>query len=252
MKDYIVSVIKIAKEEKYLDDFISGSLYMNNLNFFISSEVEEVGDSSEATAIHKKIPNPYLLGRESSFNIRDSSDIYTPVFCLYAIKMSDLEKNNGKIILDEKIVSFGEYAVIITDFSEFNNCIDKSDIIIERSLIHYNDFNKITNHVFFNPITHKKREYSHQKEFRLYCPSIFCIEDEKKFQEREQVGFDVIKDNHIRVKIGELSKITQKVMTKELIEGVSFELNDNQNLVSVDNYDLFTNMGWKRNNRLFK
>ena len=94
MADYIAALIKIVRCRGYAEDFIQGKLYMNNIDFFNKSQLEEVGDNSEVTAIvmnyNLKIGNrTYILpGR-----IIDSGALCHPAFCMQRVYQSDYLKN---------------------------------------------------------------------------------------------------------------------------------------------------------------
>ncbi|MEH7248742.1 hypothetical protein V7114_18360, partial [Neobacillus niacini] len=98
------SVYALLKFTPYIDSFLSGELYLNNLKRYIDMEKESgikgVGDKYEASHIFNSMifkmydseTNELILeGESSAMDFRIDGDEKRPVFCLFAITGDLLE-----------------------------------------------------------------------------------------------------------------------------------------------------------------
>lgn len=146
--------VKILERESYVDDLLDGKLYAKRISWFRNVENE---DGSGRNDPHEGTLLLDLLGEGSRFSIwrQDNpasriditaGDIDGPIqfhpnylnnlnaFCLHAVhtgnldwhKISDddIERLRDKLRIDERCLTLGKYAVVITDIREFFNRIE--------------------------------------------------------------------------------------------------------------------------------
>ncbi|BFU78847.1 hypothetical protein ALC152_20620 [Arcobacter sp. 15-2] len=170
-------LLKIFKEEKYLNDFLNGKLYMNTLKYFKEDERLDIARLDRCETIVENF-KPNYLQIETFVVPKDELCMMTKVtkkydlcniFCMLSIWK---EYEEEKISLDEKNKEFGNYCIVITNFTEFLKRIDNATNLknIEKSdysKIDYIDKNK-KNKIKENMIPFTKFDnFSYQREFRI-------------------------------------------------------------------------------------
>jgi hypothetical protein len=70
-KHHIISLIKITN---YPADVVAGDLFCNRLQYYRETELQEIGDESEAIAISKW------------YKLVDKDLLPCPVFCMYSVE----------------------------------------------------------------------------------------------------------------------------------------------------------------------
>lgn len=234
-----MGLIKIMRSPDDQEYFRNGKLYMNRVKYFIDSEENEIGDSSEAISVIKNLSTGQL-------NIREISDAYRPIFCMSAIKQSDIKRNGGVVKIDRKLLDFGEYAVVITDVKKFIGLIRAVTPSMYASFVQYIDFDKV-NEAIFNPIVKKKRnKYGHQHEFRIFTNTVYCAGgDELSVQDID--GFTVLNDITYTPDIGDIHDISVKCLTEDLVHGIKSNFHVDWEFAKTTNFNLYNRNGWRRN-----
>jgi len=126
-------------DREYLDDFLSGSLYMNTLQYFAEREAHDPGaevrgDSWEGVArvfgirsAAVRINDIYvpITGIDHQLPWRPTDGIRANVFCMYA-----LAENWGPPVHEENF-NFGDTVACITDVSEFFRRLKAAEKVCE-------------------------------------------------------------------------------------------------------------------------
>ena len=182
---------KIFKKKEYMDDFLDGNLYMNCLGFF-----KNVEDSKNTQFDSKEAIKSYLQPDDLQIVIKfkdqiihlDNNDLAGPliiqnngynnlkIICFYSpfISYSDLSQSKEELKITEKMKEdFGEYAIVITNFTEFSNRLEiaiKNHKDIKACRHTKVDYFSDDFHGSFNDdeIPFKKHgAFSFQKEYRI-------------------------------------------------------------------------------------
>jgi len=229
-------LIKFFKEKVHADHFIDGYLYMNRLSFFKKIEnVSDEGrrDDNEAVShwlqpdnIIVKISVPAIgeieiTGKDLAAPISMQSAYHDNlhIFCMYAMWTDGFELIDGKINyakedsqrlkdqvqVDERCLSFGEYAVIVPAVQ----FIEKVKIALEREkktsrmrLVDYFDGEKFNGEIDVREIPFKKLDkFSYQKEFRI------CIDNPTKGDDPHTLCLGNITEISALVKSSEINKL---------------------------------------------
>ena len=182
---------KLFDDEKFANDFICGKLFANRLSYFRRLEEHEHANRSDR---REGVIN--WLQSDQCQLVIDGRDITTDlagpvephldwhdnlnVFCVYAAHSGDFKKLTSDNIdgfkkflkIPDDCLKFGQYAVVVTDASEFLNRVKtaiKTDGYRLRSgLVKY--YNPETFHGHFDgtdAIFWKRDEYQHQREYRF-------------------------------------------------------------------------------------
>jgi len=171
--------IKIGQEEHINELQKEGHLFCNTLKYFREVEKKDFNrhDGREGAFKTEVIENPedYKLSIDGEevpitltflrFNEFDSTEEYYKLFCLFGVKRKHV---TGEPFLDEKILKFGEKALIIIDLQEFMDRIkerlNELDLEFEFGHVKYYEENGVNENL--TPF-HKPDEFQHQEEFRL-------------------------------------------------------------------------------------
>lgn len=204
-------LIKFFTEERYADQFMTGGLYLNTLEYFKKAETESSDgriDSTEAVAawlqpddIRIKLNIPEIGDCEITKKdlagpvcLSFDHHNYLHLFCMYAIYTTGFEAIDGKIDcapedvedlqrqvkIDERCLKFGKFAIITPAVAFLDNL--KKALKIQNykatgKLVEYYD-----NEVFHGMIPMadipfmKQKRFSYQREFRL-CVDAGCKTD---------------------------------------------------------------------------
>ncbi|VDH16856.1 Uncharacterised protein [Algoriella xinjiangensis] len=206
----ILYFIKFS-EEKYANKLIqNGEIFFNKTKKFANDPNPERGDKYEGTEWIDKSKISYIkftspafgerilnISSESNSEIVQYNHNYL-LYSLFAVTQEYLESIDS-FKIDERMIDFGDTAVIIQNPKSFLNSIlyelKKQNISYKYNIVKYDDFNdKKTN---MNPFK-KKIEHIHQSEFRIII--------EKK------------DDNPKLISIGSIENYCRKMSTTDLIE----------------------------------
>lgn len=170
MEKYIKALIKITSEESHAQDFRNGKLWMNSLGYFHGLEKKEIGDNHEGRIFSVRYFNTMA-------NIVDRPLLCMPIFCLYVVYGD--RHTNTIISIPEKMLTFGEYAVVVTDVSEFLNRLKIAGL--EFSPVFYYPAKLDTNSddfkVPYRPEYRKLHEFQYQSEFRIARPQTMLTKE---------------------------------------------------------------------------
>lgn len=175
-------LLKFFENEQYLNDFLSGKLYMNTLKHFKENESLDIArlDKFETIIKHKKsnidaVQIGKLLFSRRKGELQGGSTTLTTrnydlfnVLCLYSL-WKDAE--NEHIVMDKRNKIFGEYCIVIINVKEFLKRVvyatNKENFVCHHSKINY--INKNQNATIEEkkiPFT-KFDSFSYQREFRI-------------------------------------------------------------------------------------
>lgn len=197
----IFALIKFFQEEKHANDFIEGKLFANRLSYFKKLEGDEQrGDEDEGAIVHERgqftlnltVVDPDT-GEEIDHCTIDGSDLATSLivrpnwfndwnlFCLYALHDGGLQVRPPEdaqsleecLKISEACAELGEYAVVITNYTEFVKRVYGAAVEAEYGLVgklvSYYDYASgtppITSEI--GTIFTKRDEYEYQSEFRF-------------------------------------------------------------------------------------
>lgn len=229
----IFALVKIVEEEKYADDFMSGKLYMNPLNYFKNYEdkQEEIrGDPDEGLGailqpqkMELKIADMVIKPSELTGPIKfrfNSSDSLN-AFCMYSLNCGNLETITKdqipilktQLMIPDSCLEFGSICVVVADVKKFINrvkeSIKKSNISGRMGLVEYYD--ESSKHSFFDQARigfYKRNKFSDQKEYRIIV--------ERITNQAEPFVLNV----------GDLSDICKKTTPQQLNETIKLRLPD--------------------------
>lgn len=197
-----IMFLKFGNNPDRLEQIRKGSLYMNNLKFYIDREEETgeagSGDRLEALnvindveiSVYDSQTNELLVTAPAeNANLRYDEALTKPVFCLYAVTIDMLEiaEVKGDRIfcklkfsneeLDNIKKEFGEYVLVIMmePFIErIKSAFEKKQYVFRAKMVEYADYSvndpeRIEKHykgqsdLFF----YKEKDFAHQKEYRI-------------------------------------------------------------------------------------
>lgn len=208
-KHHIISLIKITH---YPEDVMAGDLFCNRLQYYRETELEEIGDKFEATAVSRSL-----------YKLVDSDLLTHPVFCMYSVEAKK-QGDTAKIqISDEKLKKFGQYAVVITDVKEFINRINSKLSDFSYEAVRYIDMKNpegIYKPAIFNPIVTKDKYFKYQQEFRIFSHA-WALSDNVDFK---MPNVRYINEISRKFPIGDLEEITKLYKTEDLFSGINVEL----------------------------
>ncbi len=207
-KHHVISVIKLTD---YPDDVRAGNLFCHNLQFFRNSEMQELGDEFEATAVSKW------------YKLVDAHSLSCPVFCMYAVEVKKEDDITRIQLNDERLRRFGDYAVMITDVKEFIRRITTNLSEFSCEVIRYIDMINppgLYKQAIFNPIATKHLLFKHQQEFRVFSHA-WALSSKEDFK---LPNVQYINEDKKKFPIGDLNDITQQFRTDDLFNGVVVDL----------------------------
>lgn len=222
-RDTPIMFMKFSKNIEHLKMLQSGSLYMNNLKYYVELEekngVPGMGDKLEAMNVMNEvnlsfyIPGTDRLIRQATAkttSLRYQDALYKPVFCLFSITIDMLEVieetesfvslklNFSKEQLAEMEKEFGKHVLLISR-NALHERIEKSfkereyewqgkpAEYLDYTLNHMNVFQAYANRstdLFF----YKNKKFEHQKEYRIV---IFNKDEEEAITEKIDTLEDV-------------------------------------------------------------
>lgn len=199
-------LIKFSSLER-IKEFQKGKVYANTLSYFRNRENEtgdrDIGDSFEAM-LHVNEGYLQLEGSNKKISLRDAlikttqSDMY--VYCMFCI-LPNKEVFTFDDVQKEKMKSFGDTALLITDSNEFINRVKKAaenqGYFVKNNEVHYYDESEDNGNLIFsifkdmkNIAFWKRKYYEYQQEYR------FVFTNDEKVQD------------HIELNIGDISDIS--------------------------------------------
>ena len=198
MKEQIINVkgaplIKFQDKEK-IEFFRKGNIYFKSLEYYRNKEKEEgddvVGDMYEAMA---NVTDGYILIPEKGVFCLSKELLETKFSNHYAFCMFKMDNANERFTFSneqkDKISTFGDYALLITDYKEFLMRVLKT-LVKENiegyidNIIYYDE--SIDSIDYWLPIIQhglekiafsKRKKYSYQQEFRLLIKPPVTKED---------------------------------------------------------------------------
>ena len=201
MKHYIKALVKVTSQIDYAEDFRKGKLYMNELRYFTKCEQQEMEDKTEGLA-------GTIFCQDFQINMVNDEELCRPVFCMY--ELLDTKYGNTSLVsICEKMKSFGNYAVIVTNVGAFLERIQTSNL--EFSPVKYQDveLHNIDTLIPYNPIYRKLKYFKYQQEFRIVEPKIHLI---KNSAEKYNSYSTLDADHYEAIIPGGLEDITSEVI----------------------------------------
>ncbi|MGS5019214.1 hypothetical protein [Paenibacillus sp. JJ1683] len=224
--------LKFSNNVDWLNDIKNGNLYMNNGRYFIEREKatgeKGIGDKFELSNIIKNAEirdaNTEVLFGTGDINFRFDFLGNKPLFCLSLLQLkhfklietNDVESiyslNLSRESLEQMRGEFGEYALIINyrDFSDrISESFQKQNYKFFHGSVIYHDENSLAErfqaHIKFDPklFFYKHNTFSHQLEYRFVLDNV----------QSEQP---------LKVNIGDLSDIAQRILTIEELSTCKF------------------------------
>lgn len=208
METDIMFLLKFGKKE-HLEDLSNGILYMNDLNFFINYEKNDIiGDNNEGlmklhqpssekemilnmvgTKTHDPNYPEFVFGKNTNnykpnhnheiVRIELNNPIITRptnienvnIFSMFAYRYSHFEYHKRKIIYDDKLTEFeGQYVLLIHKVNEFFSKI-KNSLEKEKILYHFDLVKYVDENSYAGEmgVFKKYNKYMYQSEFRIAC-----------------------------------------------------------------------------------
>lgn len=210
-------LVKFVDEEGHAEDLVSGKIYANTLGYYKNLEDDEESgrpDDEEGTTavLQGEHTSVRLNGHDTtdglvSVSIRMDWLNYINIYCLYAVPGGSDGEGEPEVLVSDKAKDMGEFAVVITDVSQFLKRVEcaanGSGYRFRHDLVQYYD--PLTfHHTFQNEedaIFWKRDRFSYQQEYRLMLDT-----------GRQE-------DSAITLWVGDLSDITVKVHSSTLSEG---------------------------------
>ena len=212
-------LFKFFSCEEYRDDFLRGRLYFNSLNYFRKNEASDVfgqNDPYECCKIFQ--PNSIkvslgplelndLAGPVSICGVDDVLKSYIMSFSTIRVdlqkKYTSLEDLKRDVLFSEKMIKYGEHAVVIPRVELFVERLRKAALKegydFAKGPVNYYDFSKDNVSNEYPQIEfQKRREFSYQREFRFLL------------RKKDSV------DAHVILEIGNLSDIAQFCKSADL------------------------------------
>lgn len=167
----VLAIVRLSKRE-WIDDFVRGRLYMNTLEYIVNVERSaERHDKDEGhrfwfgdkATLQMEIDGEFkTIPGITSMAFRDPDDLRANVFCMYAVRTSNVGK------LDARNLEFGDTFALLRDGDEFFRRVHiaahKTGHQVKIGLMEY-----IDKRMYYGPmgIFRKTTEFSHQSEIRI-------------------------------------------------------------------------------------
>lgn len=217
-------LIKIQHRE-YIESLQSGCIYMNSLAYYrkkyAETEDDTIGDPCEGKwVIHNGALYSPATGEVRTLN---SSALPTEnendyVFCMFSINPEISDKFLFNDEQKQKLIDFGDTALIITDIPEFfqriKRCVISEGISFDSNFVNYYDekiddifrLESYSRKGIKSVVFHKRKQYEYQQEYRFTVPNI--------------PGQDVVK-----LEIGDISDISIMISTSDLFNSETASVN---------------------------
>lgn len=191
-KKHIFFFAKILEKQSYVDDFLSGDLYLNPLGHFKRCEDENTDNRADQLEglsqwlqpekIQLEINGIHVLSAELAAPIAIQMNKHNciNVLCLYAAhtgEMPDVSPESLPLLrkqleIPSECLALGDHAVIVTNPSEFiariKHAIQKNGLGLYANLVNYVNFD-----LFHGGVPDKESpflksdKYQHQREYRF-------------------------------------------------------------------------------------
>lgn len=203
------------QNEDIIDSFLHGTVYMNELKYFVDLEKQElndiVGDEYENTIKSTAYQTPY--GMPLNLVIKNGY-CKSYVFCMYKANI----KENGTVDFkdEEKLKKFGNSGLWIKNMNEFTKRIEKAAVIGNYSImmdnvVYYDDSEALPLEVMESSVEKQTFAFCKRKRFEYQNEYRFVI---------NRVINELPNEDHMILNIGDIGDIAQKVKLQELIDGV--------------------------------
>ncbi|XOV93192.1 MAG: hypothetical protein ACFHWX_00490 [Bacteroidota bacterium] len=174
MEVTIHGFIKVGDRKHVIDLMKNGTIYANTVEYFRKIESAEKKDVSEGAnaslkinvrkiLIENRFEIPYEFSNAKLNTYNDTLN-NTHLYCMYGVKPEHI---TGKPFIDERILKFGDAALVITNPKEFIKRVEQvasKYSLNYKPVTYYNPKNDFTELSIFN----KPDTYEHQNEFRLH------------------------------------------------------------------------------------
>ena len=179
-KEPLNGAIKVGQKDHIDALQKEGLVYCNPLKYFREIERKDFNrhDGREGAFKTEVVENPEdykfsIDGEEVPITLNflrinefDSAKEFYKLFCLFGIKRKHV---SGEPFLDEKILEFGEKALLIFDLQEFikrvNKRLKELGIDFKYGHVSYYEENGVNENL---TVFHKPNKFKHQDEFRIF------------------------------------------------------------------------------------
>ncbi len=189
MTGTIIGFIKVFKEEPHREEFLDGCLFMGRLGSYKKSEDAEENNRADkfeapnswfqSNLVSVEINNHVIEGIAGPVVIQNNEHDYLNIYCLYSItakqhlyKDKQIDNLYSEIAVDKSIFKLGGDPVVITDIRKFIT-LAAEEIHKHGTQIKFGSVKYFDPESFHGTIPEdeqafwKRKNYSHQKEFRL-------------------------------------------------------------------------------------
>lgn len=212
-------LIKIQPRE-FIESLQSGCMYMNSLAYYREKYAktgdDTIGDPHEGKLIIHNgalyVPELGIAEQLNDYPLATANE-NDYVFCMFGINREISDKFLFSEEQKQKLIDFGDTALIITDIPEFFQRIKHSamsaDVSIDNNFVKYYD-EKVDDALRLysylqsgikNVVFHKRIQYKYQQEYRFTIPYI--------------PGQDVVK-----LQIGDISDISEMISTSDFLNAI--------------------------------
>lgn len=186
--------------QEHLESLQSGHIYMKNLQYYVNCEKETnddtAGDMYEGHIMQKNVivvlSDPYtqehLATIKADTTALNIGYLKNPIFCFFRLDYRNYKGHTEKedttrykylfyFEQKQKMQKFGEYVLIIHNWSEFYNRLQKAlsaqNIGFAQGLVRYYsnyndyDYQKSISQCNHNVVFWKRAKYSYQQEYRF-------------------------------------------------------------------------------------
>lgn len=223
-REYFVYIIKVFSQESYMEDFISGKLFLNEAGYFNKLDDSYRGDKYDSKIVEK---DAIIYINREKFNPSLMTqgfvgDDKVPILCCTILNENALFIQDTKTLKLKKEVAkelskFGEYGLLFY-YGELKSNIDnvckEKNILVDQDVVEYMDFNdpnknylKIYKGDMYKKYFVKDISYKYQNELRF----IFLSYRKDKF-------IPLINDNenHYILQLPKLSYYKKFTMTEDV------------------------------------
>lgn len=171
-KNLVSSFIKFGSKHRMEQLLNSGTICMNRLSFYRECEDKEMGDPHEGTLYTCPssktkwvLDGTYIQNDAPTGSAKMTNKTYNPfIYCMYGVYIKEGESFKNRIEYDERLLSFGNTAVIIYKPQIFIERILKKHTEMQFDKVKYVDENSYSGDM---GCFMKYDNYSHQEEMRI-------------------------------------------------------------------------------------
>ena len=205
--------IKFQSDDK-IDLLLHGIVYMKELQYYVDLEKKEqndiVGDALENAVFSKAYETP--SGIPCNLILKNGF-CKSFVFCIYE---ADLDDDRSVIMHEsDKIKKFGDYALWIKNMDQFIKRIQLAALkrdyhITNDKVIYYDDTEEVPIEVMQSVSDKGTYAFGKRKKFKYQNEYRFVINTKLD---------EIPNEDYLILDIGDISDITQKIKTQDLING---------------------------------